>query len=1853
MSERLQAASGIPEINDESAYAPTANQIWNCELLVLRHVNDAEFGDHEFFFQPDDFVPLYEDSRDVNLGPIVATDYDYTQNLYCFYDTTEDHANIIDSLIATIYQIGGSPNIVGFECPGLPTAFIAIENEWAMVMARAHNRIMHSLNGNICKGSYSLLENDRSRKEINASRHGSTYRKFNANYIVTINSNDYSLDKTLIGKDMRLCKYAKNNNVSLEELDSRCFEIFLKIVTSQRMVRCLKCPNKDQIQRDHLIATYYYYRKSKTLEGQLYMYVLKRYNFYRKHVKGLIVSNWIKKFKFVEEVQSQIFSEIIEKIRNVIQLADFVADVNDTIARIGEYVNKKISQAADLFGITDYGFPAKCAISLLIVASLCTLVYQLGSGMAWIIQKLMEFFCPKAADLPPLETVIKTNEVVSQIDSGLLAYIFTLGGLMVFDKRATLTSKIGAARTGANIIETCINMLTDFIDWCAEHTFGVKLFSQEDGATYVITLLKDCQSFVNEKDIESLVITDSTYSSKCLELYESLLRSKYDILHDSKVIGPLFTSSFTEMSNKMRDLYMSVLNSSNLVHQRTVPDFIYLCGPAKQGKSTLMNYILSGVHYLLKNDKDLEGKLNKEHFSTSFNPKMVFPRTTGQAYWEGYRGQWAVTYDDIFAQKDPSLKELTASELLRGVDSSAFLLNMAFGAKGTKYFTSSILVATANNWDLDNVGLQTSEGLRRRISFPFFVKRVGNFDPAKPDWKAWELTLAPDGFTKGTTPESWGFDPNLRDVKFDVLQVIDLVYRQMKNKMLKDTLSAIGTTMDWSTHLKDPISIQSQMFKRIYNYGKSALGLPTIDDRRLDNENFKYKVTAKDIRALSMESGIVEDVLPAHHVVNLEDYPENVVKVRCSESRIDYLRKLIEERNLGNKEWSHHPIPACFECGEAWDFHEDCMFFESPEWGCSTFIGDPELVHNCLVCGNEQRLHVRGEKPPGTGCAKFVMSKLCVCGEKLDSQDPFGTHRLCSLDPQKKYGITCEKCHIPIKHHYKIRSAFDGINCAELMLEFFTTLGVGIMSYFFTKHVIIGGIKRLYGFFMGQIDETEDVLELQQATYTKYRDAIPKPKFSLTKVESHTGNQDQNLVGRCTGILDNVRKIELFSNNSNLETWIFMVTPTMGVITSHAHACLPSKVSKIAITTGEETVLQLSESEFKINKLSGERDGSVITFLNGLQGVKNVLGQIAEDKREVVPAAHRLMKLYKEDKVTYCYQGGGDATWFDKSVRALAVFEGAECITTMSGYYIMKNGKGMPGYCGFPVMSFDNKMHNKPVFGIHVGRVGEDSVVCPLFASDFSSYTVQSQTDWSCPNMEFFHDSILTKGPKGTVSFNKPKYSTMLAEKSELHPSPLHNYLPREWYLTRPRILKNINGCSPLAKAHAKIGRFPNRPMPKILGDILDYDPGIIFRGFMPSTGKYKFTDFEDALFGNDDVSSLEASSSAGYPHVQRKIKPKKRDWFDPSTGYFDPDLKKRVQAQIELMKKGMLFSQTVSDQLKDELGDLINTDPNDIENLKTRLFGVVEMEGCIRTKMVFADFITQTKKHRLFGSVAVATNAHNIDWHMLAQKMFRFGRHRVIGGDIKSMDVSTRRFMFVVALRFFEWYYALTRGSETWFLIYSALYSVVSSIHIIHGVAYMTYDGNSSGNWITTFFNCLAVWVYLSTCFYYRRPAGCEDRFDEKVSLDTYGDDNMGSVHESVNYYNNITINQDMPVLFGVEFTLPSKGSVLEPFLNIEEQVFLSRKFISEGPFTRAPLELSSLFGMLFFVRGETEEEKLILLKQNIDVFLQEMVHFTIEESGALISQLAGACANAGVPFYDSSHVYREIRLRGYTHPT
>lgn len=815
------------------------------------------------------------------------------------------------------------------------------------------------------------------------------------------------------------------------------------------------------------------------------------------------------------------------------------------------------------------------------------------------------------------------------------------------------------------------------------------------------------------------------------------------------------------------------------------------------------------------------------------------------------------------------------------------------------------------------------------------------------------------------------------------------------------------------------------------------------------------------------------------------------------------------------------------------------------------------------------------------------------------------------------------------------------------------SVAVGLVTFVFISAVMFALKYMMVGLFMliqkviGCKNKLFDFVNFKkedgnfdgQSFTSRYNHVVKQRPTVVYKAQGNMGNSD-GVTRLLSNLYDltykNSRMMDIIcSDGEVLTTHLGMVDNRQGFFVKHAWLsakCVESV--KVYGPDGNEVgATPYRRAQFDIREEEG-RDVVFITFKECLPfRCDNIKHRIPVTSPTHCENAMRLMKQNNDNKLEIGYAPG-------KSMKLSEV----PCFTKVKDpygnvievlnhkYFILKNCVGANGACGFFVVSLDSRDQNRPFVGFHSAGIGGDSVVCPIVQGDFDmEYEGQSYD----PYRELFREGCndnMSKGMDGVSADLRPTTAYMSPHTTCLKPSCLSEFLPEEFHLKAPAKLSpfQLAGSivSPTAKFHKKYSQFPGRQMPDQLWR-MRYSPEL-YEGFEPVLKgfKHEWCIIEDVLFGNPDkgIESMEVGTASGFGLKHQGAK--RGDWFDKKTRWIHPLLRSLVAQRVSEVQRGVCYSQVVIDCLKDELRDLAR-----VAEGKTRVFCVGEFVACIVCKMFFVTYMREVKAHRSEYTCAVGTNPHAYDWTHLGRRIFQHGRDRVFGGDLPTMDISTQRYLAYLAACYLR--VRMNLDEEGFRSCVAMMYNIVTTIHVCGAWSYYHEKGNSSGNWLTSWFNSFCCHVYVATCYYYLRPATCEARFVEYIALCVYGDDNLGSVHPECDFFDNVKLAQALKELFGLDFTNPAKGEIVDPWLPEDEQVFLARRFVwFEGAFL-APLDFESLDSMLCWERYHSDLPANTITSQNVEVYKQELAHYVydIELRNTKWKYVSQAMYKAGLP--------------------
>lgn len=177
-------------------------------------------------------------------------------------------------------------------------------------------------------------------------------------------------------------------------------------------------------------------------------------------------------------------------------------------------------------------------------------------------------------------------------------------------------------------------------------------------------------------------------------------------------------SVFMNTFGMCKELFLHAQSMNATSKTRIPPLVVHFYGGAGLGKSTLCQYVI--------------GDLAKTAGFVEYSNDLIYIRDVQQEFWDGYSGQFATIYDDIFQSDDATKRGLEAIELVRANNTMQMPLHMAdISQKGNMCFSSKLILLTSNPPRERCIGISTTDAFWRRRDFVFrivpnekFCKRI-------------------------------------------------------------------------------------------------------------------------------------------------------------------------------------------------------------------------------------------------------------------------------------------------------------------------------------------------------------------------------------------------------------------------------------------------------------------------------------------------------------------------------------------------------------------------------------------------------------------------------------------------------------------------------------------------------------------------------------------------------------------------------------------------------------------------------------------------------------------------------------------------------------------------------------------------------------------------------------------------------------------------------------------------------------------------------------------------------------------------------------------------------------------------
>lgn len=1281
--------------------------------------------------------------------------------------------------------------------------------------------------------------------------------------------------------------------------------------------------------------------------------------------------------------------------------------------------------------------------------------------------------------------------------------------------------------------------------------------------------------------------TDITIANKVEELYRRGVKFQQDTLLDRDVARLVSVTLLPA-----RELYQYVACSPvKGGGPRMRPICLWLIGESGVGKTEMVYPLCIDVLRTM-------GLMRKEDFH-----HQVYGRQVETEFWDGYKGQKIVIYDDAFQMKDDKTSpNPEIFEVIRSCNTFPQHLHMAALHDKNTFSAAELMLYTTND---ANVKLES-------ITFPeAFFNRIGEH-AYKVRPKAEFAIETPRG-NSGQTYR------RLDKTKLDKNIPIDLSIYEFQ-KIVKDN----GTDVQW-TEVGEPIDYETfakricdewkqkktesiNKLKFLENYAIRAQIKPEEDeffdchDHQWFVDDITRRICAGD-DMVTIESEYAADAqLFDEYLIFKNQRPQSIwdkyiARVdECLAKTGALITKLKEESMKIIRE---HPylsalgfVGVALSAFAMYKWFENSMVETHAEVGVSS--DEPKKQQTRFVevgtsgDARTQRSQQKRVEVGTSGDARTlrVPQKRVEIGTSGDARTNKSTQKKVEvLDEQLLNKIETQGCNdlaahslitdVLQKNTYRLSYMRSGErrpfgNCT------FVRGWVFVMPYHF--------LQALYARKLAP----ETIIYFSQS---KYSDIIQIPLSHIMNIGVDGFTLTKN-------------SVQLAHKNGETRDCI--------LVNLHSRMCHPHR----------DLVKHFVKIEDQ-GKLQGKFNGTLATF--------------HESGKELYRTYQWLQQIRPMDKPITIYLPENDG------------YDYQEQSYTQRDCYEY-NAPTQVGDCGSIVGLYNHRMERK-LIGMHIAGTNESyGYACPL---------TQEVIDTACEKMlgkdfrnisaQFFYET-----PRGVNSIDEPEVPEGLfcplgksdkkvgqAVKTAILPSCIHGKLSEPFM--RPAILKptRINGVlhDPLLKGLKKCGvETAVLSDDEVASAVQDVSQVVLtqYNSMLDKKKYQRVLTYEEAVAGvesDEMMNGVARKTSPGFPYnLQAKGFPGKTKWMGRDEKYdFESDAAQQLRADVEELiedcRNGKISNVLFIDTLKDERRDNAKVDAG-----KTRVFSAGPQHFVVAFRKYFLPFAAWLMHNRIDNEIAVGTNPYSVDWERMAKRLKSKGKH-VIAGDFGNFDGSlVAQILWAI---FWEIYVpwlqqfndlSTPEGKDVLKICLGLWTHLVHSVHIHGDNVYMWTHSQPSGNPFTVIINCLynssimrVAWIRIMKK---KNPKWMSMKWFRKfVAMIAYGDDNELNISaEAIDIFNQETISEIMTEMKH-EYTDEAKSGNIVKSRLLEETFFLKRgfRFSPELQRTVAPLKIEVIYEMLNWTRNTIDPN--VILMSNIETAFREIVYHGREEYDKLRS--------------------------------
>jgi hypothetical protein len=427
--------------------------------------------------------------------------------------------------------------------------------------------------------------------------------------------------------------------------------------------------------------------------------------------------------------------------------------------------------------------------------------------------------------------------------------------------------------------------------------------------------------------------------------------------------------------------------------------------------------------------------------------------------------------------------------------------------------------------------------------------------------------------------------------------------------------------------------------------------------------------------------------------------------------------------------------------------------------------------------------------------------------------------------------------------------------------------------------------------------------------------------------------------------------------------------------------------------------------------------------------------------------------------------------------------------------------------------------------------------------------------------------------PQGSIKFKSMVHKSVISDDVEkyldlprIHGAPSGYKVWRHWHrdldnMTHP---KGNFEAIPLMRATEDLKRkWRNYCLShkKELELIIPYPREVIING----------------VDGVNSVDRIDMNTSMGFPLNKAKkffMAPSEEEYpgITVAFEFTDPEVWEWVDHYENELAAGRRINTIFRANLKDE--------PTKFSKDKIRVFAGCEVAFTLLVRKYYLPIVRMIQNSNFELECAVGVNATSKEWSKLALRLKKFGGQKCFDGDYKAFDKTAtieaimRAFdVLIEVAKCAKWcdrFIRIMRGIAT---------EISQPLYEYDGIFIMIFGSNPSGHPLTVIINNVINALYMRYA-YYKHHESDDDipDFDQRISLNCYGDDNGGEFHPD----ETLGMDDIGRILgeCGITYTTADKKIITRKSMPFEEVSFLKRgfKWSEELGYYLAPIELASI---------------------------------------------------------------------------